>query len=158
VTSFYFPNIVKFKKKRFWSSRSENELTQAKRECVAAHSKINYFNLLEKCNLFTITERLKFKSLLNVFKLKKFGCKVLALSKLFPQYVLTPTFFRKTRNYTNCIIVPHNSSIFENSNLYFSSYLWNTLPKEFCDFEDVELCFPSSITKWLLDKTNAIYV
>lgn len=57
LAMYFFPSIVKYKKKRFWCNRDPEELVSAKKNCIAAHSKINYLNLLEKYNLWTINER-----------------------------------------------------------------------------------------------------
>ncbi len=82
LAMFYFPNICKFKKKRFWADRDATELAKARKECNLAHKNIDYYKLLEKCNLFTINERLQFYSLLFLFKLRKFSSKVVALNEL----------------------------------------------------------------------------
>lgn len=49
LATFYFPNLMKFKRKRFWANRNVTELVDAKRECIVAYRNIDYFKLLKKC-------------------------------------------------------------------------------------------------------------
>jgi hypothetical protein len=156
LATFYFPNIVKFKKKRFWSDRSVSEFAQAKRECVLAHKNINYFNLLEKSNLFTVTERLQYYSLLNIFKIRKFGSKITELNEMYG--VKESISSHVTRSSQNCNVLPHKSTLYEKSNLYYSTSLWNSIPKSLHEKNMSNLCFKSSLTDWLLNNRDNVFV
>jgi hypothetical protein len=156
IAMFYFPNICKFKKKRFWADRDATELAKARKECNIAHKNINYYNLLEKCNLFTINERLQFYSLLFVFKLRKFSSKVTALNELFSP--LKNTCNMITRNAKNCKKLSHTSTLYENSHFYYSSTLWNSITKELHDATIPSVCFRDAITKLLLEKRDDVFV
>lgn len=156
LAMYFFPCIIKYKRKRFWCNRNAEELFAAKKECIAAHRKINYYDLLEKCNLFSITERLEYYSLWNIFKIRKFGSKVIAMNDLFSPRINNCNM--KTRSSKNCTLITHNSKLYENSNLYYASSLWNTLPNDIVNFENPNQCFRTNLNKWLLDKRNGDFI
>lgn len=160
LAMFYFPTIVKYKKKRFWCNLSSNELLKAKKECVQAHKNIDYYRLLEKCNLLTISERLQFYSLWNLFKTRKFGSKVIQFNDLFASIFKERA--SNSRNPNTCIVLSHKSKLFEYSTLYYSSSLWNSLPRDLMSEKViVEIpCayFKAYVHKWLLEKITDEFV
>jgi hypothetical protein len=153
---FFFPNIVKYKKKRFWCNRDAEDLVKAKKECIIAHRNLDYYNLLEKCNLLTITERLEFYSLWNIYKIRKFKSKVVALNEMYSPRINLSTV--KTRSSNNCNVIDHTTQFFANSCVYYSSSLWNAIPRELTNLENPNLCFRAGINKWLLDKRSDDFV
>ena len=157
LASFYFPSIMKFKTKRNWSNLSPLGLNQMKKSCILAHKQIDYYGLLEKCNLFTITERLQFQSVWNVFRIKRFGCKVLFLNNVF-NGAAQANQARSSRSRHPCPIVAHKTKIFENSLVYYSSSLWNKLPDECRDLDNIKLNFKGLVTLWLLNKRSDVFV
>jgi len=143
---FFYPNIRKFYSKRFWKA-SADCLASARRECKKAIGSINYYDLLEKCNQFTITERLKFFSLWNVYKVIKFGSNICQIKNIFS---LADRSNRITRNSNNLEVVRHKSCTFENSPKYYSTKLWNSLPSNIKQINDSNLNVRKELNEWIL--------
>jgi len=74
--------LSKFYSNRFWKAESDN-IDEAQIECQKLHSKINYYDILEKCNQLTVSGRLFYCSSWHVYKLKKFGSKVEQINDMF---------------------------------------------------------------------------
>jgi len=68
---FFYSNIRKFFSKTFWKA-SADSLESARRVCKKAFGSIKYYDLLEKCNQFTVTERLKFFSIWSLYTVMKY--------------------------------------------------------------------------------------
>jgi hypothetical protein len=145
---YFFPKIVKFHTKRFWKDHPNPELARV--ECNNLHSTIDYYNLLEKCNQFTITERLMYSALTNVYKIRKFTSKysIPALQTMFQPP--NASCDRVTRQRNNCPILEHNTAIFENSVQYYSIMLWNGLPSSVKNLETENVSFKNFIIDWIL--------
>ena len=126
-----------------------------KRECVKAHQNLDYYAMLERCNLFTISERLQFYSLGTVYKLKRFGGKVAYLVDLFKS---NPVKSQSTRSKFSCVVHVHRTKLFENSLGHYSSMLWNSVPFALKDLDDLKLNFYSSVTNWILENRSAEFV
>lgn len=103
-----------------------------------------------------MSERLEYYSLWNLFKIRKFGSKVVALNQLVSPRINDCNM--QTRNSNNCTVITHNSKLYENSNLYYSSLLWNSLPSNIINLNNPNLCFRASLNKWLLEKRNDEFV
>jgi len=143
---FFYPNIRKFFSKRFWKA-SSNCLESARRECKKAFGSIKYYDLLEKCNQFTVTERLKFFSIWSVYKVMKFGSNVEQIKNIFSS---ADPNIRTTRNSNNLEVVQHKSRIFENSMQYYSTKLWNSLPLVIKQLSDSNINVRKELNKWIL--------
>jgi hypothetical protein len=66
---FFYPKLRKFYKKGTWKNSSKALVA----ECKKLHDKINVYDLLEKCNQLTISERLKYYAAWNTFKMVTSG-------------------------------------------------------------------------------------
>jgi hypothetical protein len=100
--------------------------------------------------LLTITERLEFYSLWNIYKIRKFKSKVVALNEMYSPRINLSTV--KTRSSNNCNVIDHTTQFFANSCVYYSSSLWNAIPRELTNLENPNLCFRASVNLWLLEK------
>ena len=63
-----------------------------------------------------------------------------------------------TRSSQNCNVLPHKSTLYEKSNMYYSSSLWNSIPKSLHEKTISNLCFKSSLTDWLLNNRDNVFV
>jgi len=147
---YFYPKIAKFHSKRFWKDHPNADV--ARNDCVRAHSEIDYYVLLEKCNQFTLTERLQYYTLQNVYKYRspEPNHSVSALKIMFK--LPSPTTARVTRQQNNCETLVHNTAMFENSVKYYSTTLWNSLPSKIKDIVNdpiPKVSFKNSVTEWI---------
>ena len=114
-------------------------LLKSKIECRKMHDKVNYYDLLERFNLLTMSERVKYYSLWCTYKILKYGCTVKQITLMYTTLNNSSVNARITRNSQNCVVVEHKTSFFENSVQYYSVKLWNSLPVDIRNFQHAKI-------------------
>ena len=107
------------------------------------------FNLLQKCNFLTTTERLIYYSLLQMYKFQNSDN-----GPIFSSVFLFDCKKTITRNTKNLTIVRHNSEAFKRSLNYRLIKLWNELPLEIRDKKLSLSKFKYEVFQCLVNKRN----
>ena len=140
--SFFHPQIVnKFQR----LNRISHSISSLKYHSVS----LNYFDMYEKCNILTVSERLKYFYAILAFKSLKFS-HIPELSDIFKGC--------QSSRSQNFILPSHQTKFFENSSVYQSMTLWNELPSA---VKDLSLSLPkfiSFINSWFLEKRMSDFV
>lgn len=124
IKIYCYPKLSKFYTKTYWKAQSDCKmLEKAKVECRSLHSDINMYDLLDKFNLLSLTERLQYYSLWNLFKIKKFGTNILEFANMY-KYVVSGYHTRCSQKLQLAV---HKSALFSKSVQYFSVQIWNSL-------------------------------
>jgi len=140
--SFFHPQIVnKFQR----LNRISHSVASLKFHSVS----LNYFDMYEKCNILTVSERLKYFYAIFVFKSLQFS-HVPELSEIFKGC--------QSSRSQNLILPSHQTKSYENSPVYQSMTLWNELPSAVKDFSLSLPKFVSFINSWLLEKRMSDFV
>ena len=105
--------------------------------------------MYEKCNILTVSERLKYFYAIFVFKSLQFS-HVPELSKIFKGC--------QSSRSQNLILPSHQTKSYENSPVYQSMTLWNELSSAAKDFSLSLPKFVSFINSWLLEKRMSDFV
>jgi exonuclease III len=125
---YSYPKLTKYYSKSYWKVHSDcNTINQAKVECRKLHSSVNIEGLLEKFNLLSLSERLDYFSLWNMFKIKKYGTNVPQIREMFE--VKEKVYH--TRSYQKPDVIDHNTNFFTKSVCYYSIKLWGSLSTTF---------------------------
>jgi len=140
--SFFHPQIInKFQK----LNRISHSISKLKYRSVS----LNYFDLYEKCNILTVSERLKYFYAIFVFKSLQFT-HIPELTNIFKGC-------QSPRSH-NFILPFHHTEFYTKSVVYQSMSLWNDLP---CGNKDLTLSlskFLSLLNSWLIDKRMSDFV
>jgi hypothetical protein len=150
LSSYYFPQTLKYRKKRFWCNLDKDEAKNARKECDIAFKNIDFVHLLEKHNLLSVSERFYFYSVWYIYKIRKFGSKIPYFIDLFACRTNNSTIVTRSKN--ACNIIKHKSSLIENSFAYVASKIWNDLPRNLCKTDDNNINFRKSINDWLINR------
>jgi len=128
--------IVKTKAKNFWKLNFDipNDVL---------------YNLYEKCNFFTVNERLHFCSLVQMFKLLKFGSNCTHFDNL-----CTFTFSKSPRFQNLINITQRSSETLKRGIVYRFVNLWNELPNSMRDLNVGTVNFKKQISIFLLVQRN----
>ncbi len=115
--------------------------------------KLNYYDLLEKCNLLTLQERLEYYIISQFHATITFDSKVKQINDLYKPVK------ENLNSRTKSIIVPtHKSKTYENSVFYQSIILWNSLPIKVknskVNKKPESTNFISQLYDWILSKKN----
>jgi hypothetical protein len=151
IAVFFYPKLRKFYKKSTWKN-SSNALAA---ECKKLHEKNNVYELLERCNQLTISERVKYYAAWNTFKILKGESMVKSIKDMFCLHEKNIV----TRNNNNLIIHSMRTEMGRKSVYNYCATLWNALPSELKEFRELSYdSFKSKISGWLLDLRDDIYV
>ena len=104
---------------------------------------INYYNLYEQCNIFTIEERLLY--FYGIFCFKSIR------NNHIPELKESFKFSHSARS-QNISILQHHSDFFEKSAIYQSALVWNRLPNEAKELGLSLSGFKGILTAWLLQR------
>ena len=140
--SFFHPQVInKFQR----LNRISHSVSNIKYHSVT----LNYFDFYEKCNILTVSERLKYFYATFAFKSLKF-LHIPELYEIFKgcQSPRSQTF----------ILPSHYTKFYENSSVYQSMALWNELPNAVKDLSLTLPKFVSFINSWLLEKRMSDFV
>jgi Reverse transcriptase (RNA-dependent DNA polymerase) len=154
LCAFFEPKTNKFHSKAFWAKqKSCKDKVKAKIDCRNAHSKVDYFRMLEKCNILTVSERLTFLSNVIVFKTLKFGSDVLALKD----------FYQKSKRSIESEsprleLFAHRVESFKFSVRYAAAYKWNALPPHVRSLKNSVAGFRKTLSQYLLKKRDDSFV
>jgi hypothetical protein len=149
---FFYPKLRKFNKKSTWKNCSKTLVV----ECKKLHDKINVYELLERCNQLTISERLKYYAAWNTFKILKCESTVETIRDMFRLHEKNTV----TRNSNNLVISSMCTEMGRKSVYNYCATLWNNLlPNELKEFRKLSYdSFKTKISGWLLDLREDIYV
>lgn len=138
LASYFFPQLHnKFQRLNKIAHHYENIHFQVEN--------IDYYQLYEKCNLFTVKERLNYFYAVFVFKSLKF--------KHVPEISNRFSFGQSTRT-RNLIIPSHNSNFYTKSPFYQSALVWNSLKID-SKQDNLSLTkFTNSVNEWILNQRN----
>ena len=103
--------------------------------------------LLQKFNILSINEYMRYQTLIFVFKTLKFGAPATYLNSIF--------HFNKRSNRQLLVMPSHNYKIRESCISYEGTKLWNSLP---CNLRDINLSVAMvscKINDWLLNCRNS---
>jgi hypothetical protein len=156
---YFYPNTYKYYTKRFWKAQSD--VSQAQIECRRLHKVIDYYELLDKCNQFTVSERLQYFCAWGVYKNIKFTSPIVRLREFFNcnlQGSSSQVSQRSTRSASNCAVTTHNTKLFENSVQYYSIKLWNSLPQSIKNFETTNVNVKRELNEWILNNRANVFV
>jgi hypothetical protein len=139
-----FQNYETYKKST-WKN-SSNALAA---ECKKLHEKVNVYELLERCNQLTISERVKYYAAWNTFKILKGESTVKSIKDMFCLHEKNNV----TRNNNNLVVHSMRSEMGRKSVYNYCATLWNNaLPSELEEFRELTYdSFKSKISGWLLD-------
>jgi hypothetical protein len=148
VAIFFEPRLAKFKSRAFWAkleNSNANNRMQAKIESDKLKETLNYNWMLEKCNILTMTERLKFFTALNVFKSLKFCSNIESLKDFFKRSYLTAN-----DDAPRLMVVCRNYESVKYSIKLASISIWNDLPSTVRNVKVSTEVFKKTLNKHLL--------
>jgi len=126
--AFYYPRIFNKYKKTLHYARPHN---------------IDYRDLWERCNIFSITERLEYFYLIFAYKSVR-NCNIREIADEFK-------FLSSSR--TNKLLLPrHRTTLFRKSIFFQAAKNWNCLPLEAKDNDVSYGQYIKLISQWILDK------
>jgi len=129
LTIHVYPSFAKFYTKKYWG-KCKNDTTEVKKSlteaCKKAHSAVDFWKIIERANLLTVTERLDYFSLMFFKKIDVLGTKCIDLEDFFVHSGSSSE--RITRNNRNLCVISHDYEMYKNSVKYYVSKIWNKLP------------------------------
>jgi len=106
---------------------------------------ININDLLSKCNFLSISERIEFVILKDLFK-----------DVLNGKIVFSPR--SKDKNMPLMEVPSFKSQLFRNSILYKGANIWNQLPKDWILLETSYVKFKELVKDWIISKRSDVFV
>jgi hypothetical protein len=162
LLTHFHPSLAKYHYKRQWAKVSKlpkSEQNSYRKKCHRLHAKISRDDLLERCGLLTIKERLMLTTAKFVFKSLKFVNPVVELQNFF-ELTQTRSYHVKTRSCTSKGLIQPTmvSGTMRNSIKFSAVKLWNSLPYNIRDTSVGIETFSVRVQKYLIKNRNDIYV
>jgi exonuclease III len=150
IKIFFYPKLSKLFSKQMWNKNNINDATiiNVRNNLRKLNSKIEINDLLQKCNVLSVTERYNYYLLCNVWKVVKCNSKIKSLNEMFifqerngvvslSQRLNIPSMYTKL------------ACISKNSFQYKAIQLWNQLPQKNKEVGSLVL-FKDSICEWIM--------
>jgi len=128
-----YPSFAKFYTKEYWrkfKNAPENVKKTLTNACKKAHNSVNFWKIIERANLLTVTERLDYNSIMFFKTIDVIGSKCKELQTFFIHSGELSNTDRITRNDRNMMVIEHLHELFKNSIKYYISIIWNNLSFE----------------------------
>jgi len=162
LITFFHPSLEKFHYKKQWAKISKlppSEQKTFKLSCHRLHKNINMNDLLERCNLLTLNERLIIASATAIFKSIKFENDVIELKDFFELSSERNTQVRTRSCTSNGISLPtFRLSQTKKSIRYSSIKFWNELPTTIRNTNQSLLTFKDKLERHIIKMRENIYV
>jgi len=139
---YFFPKLSQLFIKQNWKNQNL-QLKGKLHNLRQLSNSISRYEILEKCNVLDVFERLKFQTLVELFKIMKFYNGVLALRSL---YVFSTPRSNSVLARKRLAVPSHRTSQFQCGIEYKSIVLWNSLTGEIQDTTNSLSKFKQNLT------------
>jgi hypothetical protein len=152
IKIFFYPKLSKLFSRQLWRKDNVNDVTvkNTKNNLRSLNNKIEINDLLEKCNVLSVTERYMYYLLCNVFKTLKCNNNIQSLKEMFVFQERNDIVSLRQRLHVPSIYTKL-ACISKNSVQYQSIHLWNQLPQKNKEVGSLQL-FKDSICEWIMSK------
>jgi hypothetical protein len=152
IKIFFYPKLSKLFSRQLWRKDNGNDVTvkNTKNNLRSLNNKIEINDLLEKCNVLSVTERYMYYLLCNVFKILKCNNNIQSLKEMFVFQERNDIISLRQRLHVPSIYTKL-ACISKNSVQYQSIRLWNQLPQKNKEVGSLQL-FKDSICEWIMSK------
>lgn len=147
IKSYFYPSLGKLYTKKYWANYNNVHFNDknSHQKLINLSKSIDVNNLLDKCNILSVPERLNYYSIVTVYKTLKFKSRVPRLNEMFS--------FSCNETSQRLKLPPCLSKIAQLSFHYKSTQIWNSLPRNIRDCNIITT--PTSeiynlITKWCM--------
>lgn len=152
IKCYFYPSLSKLHNKKYWANinnKFHSDVTDHKNS-IKLSKNIDMNVLLEKCNILSMPERLKYFSIMTVYKTLKYESCVPYFNEMFN--------LKNCRDTNQLLHVPKfQSNVAQNSVHFWSVKLWNSLPRNLRDIkieESLPSVFIHDLMTWCMSSRN----